>query len=291
VNVTVRVPGSGIVLAIVLGACGSDGSRREPDADSDSDLDAGSDAGCPPDAGAGDSDTDGDIDICTCLRETEYRACRPAPSVSCTLPEDCCDDASPIPCGYFGNRFTCTAGFCEPEGCSSHSECRTYADASGLPNADAYGCLDPICGVGTNYCDLGARECATDEDCCLAEGDVPCGDFGNRWHCSNERCSALPCDCDFDCVTYARTKGLPDPDGWACRRELCSDFRSCAPGHPCSSDGDCCDPESPVPCGTFGNKWMCDHGQCFEVGCDADDECVAYAKAASLPGSGTYECP
>lgn len=280
-----------LALVSLLAACSGDGPTRSPDADVDSDsdvVDAGSDAGCPADAG---SDSDGDIDICGCLRATEYRACRPAPSVSCTAPEDCCDDASPIPCGYFGNRFACTYGLCEPEGCTSHAECRTYAESAGLPNADAFGCLDPICGVGTSYCDLGARECDEASDCCLAESDIPCGDFGNRWQCSSNRCSALACDCDADCSRYARTMGLPSPDGWACLPQLCTDFRGCMPRRACVSDADCCDDGSSVPCGVFGNRWLCSGGQCFEEGCDADDECVAYAEASSLPGAAGYECP
>jgi hypothetical protein len=288
--------GTWIVVAAVLGGCPDGGPTRHADSDLDADTDTNpgpdggvGDGGCPADAGPdGDSDVD---DICACLRATEVRACRPAPSVSCVAPEDCCDAGSPIPCGYFGNRFACAGGLCEPEGCSSHSECRTWAESTGRTDADAYGCLDPICGVGTPYCGLGTRDCETAGDCCLTESPIPCGTYGNRWNCGNNRCSTGPCECDADCAEYARAAGEPDPDAWACVQPLCHDFGTCAPRRPCALDADCCEAASAVPCGTFGNRWACHRGQCFAAGCESDEECVSYATSSGLPGAASYECP
>lgn len=276
-------------LPLLLAACSGEGPfQTGSDADTDTDVaDAGFDASCPADAGEEDA---GVVeDICGCLRDTEFRACRAVPSISCSAPEDCCDDASPIPCGYFGNKFTCAASRCEPAPCESHSECRTVAEASGLPDSQAWGCLDPICGVGTATCGIGARECEEVDDCCLRDSDIPCGEYGNRWNCASARCSTRPCECDADCAEYARTTGQ-DGD-WVCARDACSDFRTCVPRRPCAGDDDCCDGASPVPCGTFGNRWTCRAGQCFEDGCDEDAECATYAGAMGLPEPGQWECP
>jgi hypothetical protein len=258
----------GMVLAGCSGSTGGAGGDVDADADADADVDS-------------------DVD-CGCIADATYHVCYAAAASSCAVGSDCCLDVSPIPCGTFGNRFSCDAGTCVPEGCDSQAECRTYASALSAPGAQDYDCLDAVCG-GMRTCGIGTRTCVTDDDCCLVTS-IPCGTWGNEWRCEAGTCAFAGCTGGADCAAYATALGVPDPSSYDCVSPRCGGPDFCADAATCAGGSDCCDPGSTFACGDYGNRFDCDAGRCWAAGCASDAECEAYATSLGAPNPTDYDC-
>lgn len=58
----------------------------------------------------------------------------------------------------------------------------------------------------------------------------------------------------------------------------------------CTQPSDCCMPGSSIPCGTYGNHYVCDKGKCRPKGCTNKNECANYAKLIKQPDAADWVC-
>jgi len=228
--------------------------------------------------------------LCDCLAQQPKSSYCNKQAVACQMASDCCWSLSSIPCGTYGNKYSCTAGQCEPSGCSSKAECVTYAQAIKQPDAQGWTCHPAPCPGGRSYCGAAAKVCNTAADCCTA-GQVPCGAYTNHWTCDGGKCRYQGCASGSECVTYAQAIGLPDPSTYVCTSVACYGTGYCSPKpKPCGQPSDCCLFGSTVPCGVYSNRYRCEAGGCVLDGCTGKQDCLSYASALQLPDANEYNC-
>jgi len=232
---------------------------------------------------------------CQCLA-SQPKVAYCAKHEPCKTDSDCCNPQSPIPCGVYGNRFTCQAdGSCTTAGCMNAAECITYAEAIKQPGAADYTCHSPACPGAQRYCATKSKTCNKATDCCDANSKSPCGVYPNRWSCQATQCVFAGCDStdklggDGECVQYAQAHGLAGD--FTCRPLSCYEISYCAgPARPCTKPSDCCNAQSPIPCGVYGNRYRCVDDQCAFDHCSGDQDCKAYAQALNTPDADQYRC-
>lgn len=242
------------------------------------------------DAAEPDSSEPGE-DLCSCLAKQPRQATCQQQATSCSQDSDCCLPASTIPCGTFGNSFSCVQGSCRRAGCQDKSECVAYAQAIHQDNAQDWDCLEGTCPGDLDFCSVAVPSCSKDSDCCSPGDSNPCGAYPNRWHCDQGKCVYDGCSSDNECVAWAQSIGSPLADSFICQPYACFDIGYCAlKPAPCSTPSDCCSPSSLVPCGTYSNRYRCENGGCVLDRCKDHQDCQSYASALSLPDAADYSC-
>jgi len=228
--------------------------------------------------------------LCTCLAQLPKQAFCFKQAVTCTKPADCCGVSS-VPCGTYSNKFACVAGKCVRAGCQSKAECVTYAQVIKQPDPNDWVCHPPLCPGTSAYCARAIKSCAKPADCCSASTNMPCGVYINHWDCKAGTCDYLGCQSKAECVTYAQISGIPNASTWTCLKSACVNTGYCTlPLKTCAKPTDCCTPNSPIPCGVYGNRWRCEAGACVFDRCTDKQDCSAYATSAKLPDPGAYNC-
>jgi hypothetical protein len=251
----------------------------------------------PLDAG-GDSkrdrapDADPNKALCDCLAKQPKQLTCAKQKTTCTQPSDCCLATSPLPCLTYGNTYSCKSNVCEKAGCSGKSDCVAYATTLKLPDPSGWSCRPPVCSGQLSTCAQDAKGCTKDSDCCDAGSKVPCGTYSNKWRCAaGGTCEAVSCAVDAECVQYAQALGATNAASYTCRSHSCGGVRFCAaPGKGCSQPSDCCISGSPIPCGTYANRYRCESSECVLDPCSGAADCQAYATALKLPDVADYSC-
>lgn len=227
--------------------------------------------------------------LCDCVAQQPKAAYCAKQAVTCQSAADCCTPGSTIPCGTYGNTFTCSAGKCVRAGCSSKSECVSYAQLLQQAEAASWDCHAPVCPGIPDYCGL-IKSCVTASDCCVA-GTVPCGLYTNHYSCDSGTCAFQGCLSDAECVSYAQAIGVPDPSTYVCQKAACGNTGYCVvKPKPCSQPTDCCAAGSTLPCGVYGNRYRCESGGCVLDSCTGYQDCQSYAAALQLPEASQYNC-
>jgi hypothetical protein len=87
----------------------------------------------------------------------------------------------------------------------------------------------------------------------------------------------------------------PKPDAGDPQKKLCDCLAKnktayCVKPKTCQTSSDCCTPNHAIPCGVYGNKYVCTAGKCATAACQSDGECVTYAVAIKQTDASDYVC-
>ena len=85
------------------------------------------------------------------------------------------------------------------------------------------------------------------------------------------------------------------PDAGDPHKKLCDCLANnktayCTKPKICQTSSDCCLAGSTIPCGVYGNKYVCTAGKCAPAACANDGECVTYAQAIKQADAQSYAC-
>lgn len=229
--------------------------------------------------------------LCDCLAKQPKQAYCYKQAITCSKASDCCQQDSTITCGIYGNKHACVGGKCQRVGCQTTSECVTYAQLIKQADAADYTCHTALCPGTEDYCALAVKSCSKASDCCTSTGKSPCGVYPNHYGCDGGKCKYVGCTSNSECVTYAQLMGVPDANTWTCKTYPCLNTGYCTvPGKSCTTPSDCCVPNSAIPCGTYGNRYRCESGECVIDSCKDKQDCYAFASGAKLPDADKYNC-